>query len=444
MSQQHFHSVILEEDKCIGCTNCIKRCPTEAIRVKDGKARIIKERCVDCGECIRICPQHAKNAITDPIDTIERFQYKIALPAPSLLGQCDETAVAPAKILSALKEIGFDEIFEVSRGADIVSYYTKELLKNPKALPLISSSCPAIVRIIQIRFPTLIENIAPIEPPVEIAAKIAREKAAEKTGLDPKEIGTFFISPCAAKMTSVKSPIGQEVSHVNGVIAIRDVYPLLKKNIKHVENYPDFYDSGRGIGWARAGGETHSLGIKEYLCVDGIENVIKILDEIENEKLKDIRYVECLACINGCVGGPLTVENSFVARNRIRRLAEQYPQKKELHLNQNIEEFLFTQKIRPKDIGKLDDDMVVAIEKMGKIDNIYEQLPKLDCGACGSPTCRSLAEDIVLGYSNLDDCIVLFRDKVKYLLAQNQEDAENSPEQDTAQEADSENKNTAE
>ncbi|HHY90371.1 MAG TPA: ferredoxin, partial [Clostridiales bacterium] len=221
-------------------------------------------------------------------------------------------------------------------------------------------------------------------------------------------------------------------------------YPLLKKNIKHVENYPDFYDSGRGIGWARAGGETHSLGIKEYLCVDGIENVIKILDEIENEKLKDIRYVECLACINGCVGGPLTVENSFVARNRIRRLAEQYPQKKELHLNQNIEEFLFTQKIRPKDIGKLDDDMVVAIEKMGKIDNIYEQLPKLDCGACGSPTCRSLAEDIVLGYSNLDDCIVLFRDKVKYLLAQNQEDAENSPEQDTAQEADSENKNTAE
>ncbi len=435
MSHEHFHSVILEEDKCIGCTNCIKRCPTEAIRVKDGKAKIIKERCVDCGECIRICPQHAKNAITDPIDTIGRFQYKIALPAPSLLGQFDETAAEPAKILSALKEIGFDEVFEVSRGADIVSHYTGELLKNPKALPLISSSCPAIVRIIQIRFPTLIENIAPIESPMEIAAKIAREKAAVKTGLDPKEIGIFFISPCAAKMTSVKSPLGQEVSNVDGVIAIRDVYPLIKKNIKKVENYPDFYDSGKGIGWARAGGETLSLGIKAYLGVDGIENVIKILDEIENEQLKDIQYVECLACINGCVGGPLTVENSFVARNRIRRLSEKYPQKKELNLNQSIKEFLFTRQILSKDIGKLDDDLIAAIEKMEKIDDIYEQLPKLDCGACGSPTCRSLAEDIVLGFSNLDDCIVLFRDKVKHLLAQNQEHSENPPEQNTAQEA---------
>ena len=183
---------------------------------------------------------------------------------------------------------------------------------------------------------------------------------------------------------------------------------------------------------SRAGGETLSLGIKAYLGVDGIENVIKILDEIENEQLKDIQYVECLACINGCVGGPLTVENSFVARNRIRRLSEKYPQKKELNLNQNIKEFLFTRQIFR--CRKLDDDLIAAIEKMEKIDDIYEQLPKLDCGACGSPTCRSLAEDIVLGFSNLDDCIVLFRDKVKHLLAQNQEHSENPPEQNTAQE----------
>ena len=163
--KEYFHSVTLDEDKCIGCTNCIKRCPTEAIRVKNGKARIINERCIDCGECIRICPQHAKNSITDPIEKIKDFKYKVALPAPSLLGQFEDVN-EPGKILSALKVLGFDDVYEASRGADIVSHFTRETLKNPKKLPLISSSCPAIVRLIQIRFPSLIDHIVAIESPM--------------------------------------------------------------------------------------------------------------------------------------------------------------------------------------------------------------------------------------------------------------------------------------
>ena len=79
-----FHSVRLDADKCKGCTNCIKRCPTEAIRVRAGKASIISERCIDCGECIRICPHHAKRAQTDPFNKILEYKYRIALPAPTL------------------------------------------------------------------------------------------------------------------------------------------------------------------------------------------------------------------------------------------------------------------------------------------------------------------------------------------------------------------------
>ena len=78
---------MLDKELCMGCINCIKRCPTEAIRVRDGKAHILKERCIDCGECIRICPHHAKKAITDPVSILENFQYTIALPPPSLYGQ---------------------------------------------------------------------------------------------------------------------------------------------------------------------------------------------------------------------------------------------------------------------------------------------------------------------------------------------------------------------
>ncbi|QZY56145.1 [Fe-Fe] hydrogenase large subunit C-terminal domain-containing protein [Crassaminicella profunda] len=414
---EHFHSVILEEDKCIGCTNCIKKCPTEAIRVKNGKARIIKERCIDCGECIRICPQHAKNSISDPLENIHHFKYKVALPAPTLLGQFDENT-EPIKILSALKALGFDDVYEVSRGADIVSNYTRELLKNPSKLPLISSSCPVVVRLIQIRFPSLIDHIVPIESPMEVAAMLAREKSVQKTGLAPSDIGIFFISPCPAKISSVKNPLGNTSSHVDGVISIQSVYPCIQKNLKKdlQDEASDFYDSGKAIGWARAGGETYSLSIQNYLCVDGIENVIKILDEIENGKLEGIEFVECLACINGCVGGCLTVENPFIARNRIRKLSQKYMKNKEIHLEKTLKDFMLQEKIHPKNVRKLDDNIMEAMKKMEQIDQVYDMLPDLDCGACGSPSCRALAEDIVLGYSDLDDCMILFRDKVKNLL----------------------------
>ena len=71
----YFHSVTLNKDKCQGCTNCIKSCPTEAIRVRDGKAKIIKERCIDCGECIRICPYHAKLALTDESSELSKHKF---------------------------------------------------------------------------------------------------------------------------------------------------------------------------------------------------------------------------------------------------------------------------------------------------------------------------------------------------------------------------------
>ena len=225
--KQIYHSVTLDKDKCRGCTNCIKYCPTEAIRVRNGKAVIIKERCIDCGECIRICPYHAKKAVTDPFDSIRDYEYKIALPAPSLYGQFGPDYTRE-RILKGLLGLGFDQIFEVARAAEIVTMATQKYLQNPDVKkPVISSACPAVVRLIQVRFPNLIDRLIKIKSPMEVAAILAKNEAMEK-GIPADKIGAFFISPCAAKVTSVKAPYENSRSDVNGVLAIKDIYvPLL-------------------------------------------------------------------------------------------------------------------------------------------------------------------------------------------------------------------------
>ncbi|MDP2844416.1 MAG: 4Fe-4S binding protein, partial [Acetobacterium sp.] len=81
------HSVYLDEEKCLGCTTCLRSCPTGAIRVRGGKAIINESKCIDCGECIRICPHHAKLAKTDPLSKKDSFKYRVALVAPAIIGQ---------------------------------------------------------------------------------------------------------------------------------------------------------------------------------------------------------------------------------------------------------------------------------------------------------------------------------------------------------------------
>lgn len=416
------HSVTLDQEKCKGCINCIKKCPTEAIRVRNGKATIMSDRCIDCGECIRICPQHAKKAIYDPLTMLQNFKYNIALPAPTLYGQF-RTVSDINFVLTALLEIGFDDVFEVALAAQSIADCTKQALPGARDIlrgPVISSACPAVVKLISIRFPELIDSIIKIIAPVELAAIAARREAVEKTGLSPAEIGVFFISPCPAKITASKYPIGYDVPVIDGILSMSEVYRNLVSVIDKIKEPKKLSKAGlRGIGWAASGGEGRAIGEELFIAVDGIENVIKVLDEVENGKMQDVKFIEFNACPGGCVGGCLTVENPFVARARIKRLTLDENKEKDKNsvdlAGLSHDELFWQKKLEYEPIMRLDVDRSAAMRKMADIERIVETLPGIDCGSCGAPSCRSLAEDIVMGTAEEGDCVFKLRERMSSL-----------------------------
>ena len=412
-----YHSVRLDADLCMGCINCIKRCPTQAIRVRNGKAQINSKFCIDCGECIRVCPHHAKHATYDKLDVLKQYEYTVALPAPSLYSQfnnLDDVNI----VLNALLMMGFHDVFEVSAAAELVSEATREYLsENPDRLPAISTACPSVVRLIRVRFPNLIPNLLPLNPPVEVAAILAAEKAMKETGLPREKIGIIFISPCPSKVTYVKSPLGTDHSEVDRVLAIKDVYPQLLSCMKAVgDDPPEIGTSGKiGISWGRSGGEASGLFTEEYLAADGIENVIRVLEDMEDQKFTNLKFVELNACNGGCVGGVLTVENPYVAEVKLKRLRKYMPVARS-HIEGNAEELVkWTKDVQYEPVFNLGNTMMESFARLNQVERLCKKLPGLDCGSCGAPTCKALAEDIVRGEAVESDCVYYLRENLHKL-----------------------------
>ena len=415
------HSVTLDKNKCKGCTACLKRCPTEAIRIRDGKAKILQELCIDCGECIKVCPYHAKQAVTDTFDDLKKFRYNIAVPAPTLYGQFHNLKNIDY-VLNGLLAIGFDEVYEAAKATEAITDYTLTLLSEGKLKkPVINSACPAVIRLICVRFPSLIPHVLPVIAPVEAAALAARKEATAKTGLAAEDIGVFFISPCAAKATTVQNPLGLVQSPISGVLSMNDVYmrllPVLGK-LKDIK--PLSTSSLEGISWARIGGEIKAIGKGKCLSVDGIDHVISLFEEIEDDENLDIDFIEALSCSGGCVSGPLTVENGYVAKMRIVEVAKLQGEKNlpRTKIDLTEKELSWNKQIVYRNNMNLDENFSIAMQKLEQIEAIYQDLPQIDCGSCGSPTCKCLAEDIVRGYAEEIACIHKLREQLQILQRQ--------------------------
>ena len=424
------HPVTLDSRLCTGCTTCVKRCPTEAIRVRNKHAIILNDRCIVCSECIRLCPSHAKKPQVDTLaDALASYPYTIALVPPVLY--CQFSGLRDRNVaLTALLELGFDDVFEVAEAAEAISEATREEYQNGRlALPMISSACPTVRRILRARFPSLLSALLPFHSPMELAARVARQRAAERTGRPAGEIGCVYLSPCPAAAAEIFDPLCCDRSAVDSVISIAEIYPRLVPLI-HKITEPQILATAtfRGVGWGVSGGESRaSFEHLAYLAGDGMENILQALESVENQQFSTVDYYEFTPCTAGCVGGAMTVENPFIARTRLSRIMA-HPTKLAPHPPIDRSLMRWERHIAAAPVMQLSASISGAMAKLLRIRTQEQRFSGMDCGACGAPSCHALAEDIVEGQANEDQCIFLMREKLQKRLYGRQEDSNFAPE----------------
>lgn len=423
MDKQAFHHALhFDRETCVGCSHCMRVCPTQAIRVKGGKASLLPNRCIDCGECYRVCPVEAIKVEQDDFDLIFNYRFRVAMIPGILLGQLSEE-INPRQIYSVLIEMGFTHVCEIETGAEILREAMSEYIqKHPVNRPLISAFCPAVVRLIQVKFPALVNHIIPMKPPLDVAGHYYRA-LLKQSGATEEEIGLFYITPCAAKIAAIKSPVGESKSVINGVINMDFIYnrALITQKQSQAATCPlpeEAILSPEAILWSLTTGEAANMPGRS-LAIDGINNVIEFLEELENEEVSNIDFLELRACDESCAGGILTSTNRFFTTERLRKRAlaitenqsqsSSFSEKGIQHFAKELTEKLSIEKILPRSMLKLDDNISGALEKMKKVNELMEILPCVDCGICGSPTCQSLAEDIVREEAEISHCIFIQR-----------------------------------
>jgi len=414
------HALKIERDVCIGCSHCMRVCPTEALRVRNGKAELYDNRCIDCGECYRVCPVNAIIIEQDDFSKIFSYKRRVALVPAVLLGQFPND-ISPGEVYSTLIELGFTDVFEAENSVDILKEAIDKYIANPECpKPVISSFCPAVVRLIQVKFPALVDNIMLLKPPLDLSA-IYYKKLLIDEGVNEKDIGIFYITPCAAKIAAIKSPVGEEHSEVNGVINMDVIYNkvlrLIKQKNVEIDDTSDASTINHSsILWSLTNGEATSVK-GQSLAIDSLHNVIDFLEKLENDEISDIDFLEIRACDEGCAGGVLTSGNRFLTAERLRQRsrnikanATDIPNTSQDRIK-GYGSFILSQSsidpVKPRSMLKLDEDMAKAMKKMERVQRIMCFLPGIDCGSCGAPSCQALAEDIVKGKAAISHCIFL-------------------------------------
>lgn len=409
-------------DRCKRCFSCIRECPAKAILVSGGQARIIEERCIACGHCIKVCSQCAKLVSSDATLVLEMLKSepdkkKIAVLAPSFAASFPENYY---KVITGLKEVGFDLVSEVSFGADLTSNSYISALMEGKKKPVISSTCPAVFNFIQKYYQALVPNLATIVSPVIALGKFLRKEYGKNSKI-------VFIGPCVAKKAEILD------ESVRGVIDFALSFAELKMifegeslDINSLEDgYFDPPHSNMGKALPLAGGLLKATDLpgdvldEEIIVVEGKEKVVEIIEEIANNNI-NARFVDILFC-EGCISGPaIDSELNYYSRREkviefIKRDLKQLDKKvwrSNIYNSRDIDfsrEFKLKSQRKPVPPEKTIEAILRSIGKFGKEN-------ELNCGSCGYATCREFAISIGKGLGEIEMCLPHLLDTINNAL----------------------------
>ncbi len=460
-------SLYASADRCRDCRACLVACPTQAMRVRMGRPSVLEHLCVDCTACIGSCAPRALT-IRDEVSSLEDVTTKdgmvLAVP-PALLAGCG-SAYPPAQVLAALRTLGFADVVTVApferalREAALAAAQTPATAgaaseasgtsgavataaqtpatagaaagitpapagtpapSSPRRGPLIVPSCPAVVNLIELRFPSLVPQLVAFESPWEALHAAYADRPVAYVVSCPSQRSALLShdqnGPDRSGMTGSSGPARAEY------LAPEVIRQAVMMRLTGHGGDGSAVDPGAvGDGRDAATGGTSApaaiapaapasaapLASDDLLPVTGMSHVIAVLEQIENGMLEDVAVIDPYACEGGCFGSPLLFEDHHVACRRwdqgrapveadgavraasgATRPATAAARRRPYAARPGI---------------RLDADMSRAIEKLGRLQAVIRTLPGRDCGACGAPTCAALAEDVVMERAGVDLC----------------------------------------
>ena len=415
---------------CTGGSSCLKVCPTLAIRIKKGKAVRNEGLCIGCGECLRVCQEAALKAATASLSRLNKDEISVALVTPVLYAQFP--GVMPEDILMGLRALGFQHTVDMSYFLEMFQYATEEFIVRNKTSrqspwPLISPVCPVVIRLIAFKFPSLMPNVLPLLRPVDLMARDVKQRIIKEYGVSEDKVMLYYINPCPTKRGVVQNTSARRKKDTSIALGINDIYADLVHQIEHLQDADpipyakirfdfEYCHTGNGPMWGLSGGEITDMNIENSLAVSGMDETITYLEKIEMGLFSNLEYIELRTCREGCLGGPLTAIDKYLAKSFVHKMIKMLGLGRRLSRGKILRQYETGKFLTDRDPAKLiqlfgSRTKPMSIETVQKVDEILERIKGHDCSVCGAPTCRTFAEDVVKGEASLDECLLLGGEK---------------------------------
>ena len=393
----------LKKSNCKNCHKCIRHCPVKAIRFSGNQAHIIGNECILCGHCFVVCPQNAKEIV----DGTEKARVLLQSGAPVVVSLAPSFianyhGVGIESMRRALKKLGFFDVEETAIGATIVKTEYERMLRDEQRDIIIASCCHSVNLLIQKYFPSALEYLADVLSPMQAhCADIKKRYPGAKT---------VFVGPCVAKKDEAEYYEGL----VDAVLTFEELTNWLKAEGVELEREVDNTPESRARFFPTTGGVLKTMAQDApgytYLALDGVDNCIAALKEIESGKIHKC-FIEMSACVGSCIGGPVMEKYHSSSPVRDYITIAGYAGEKDFSVDQPAPMSLkknFTM-IEHKLSQPSETEIMSVLRQMGK----FKPADELNCGTCGYNSCREKAIAIIQGKAEASMCLPNLLDKAE-------------------------------